>query len=343
MTDKISKIFYAWQDESKFNSLLKIINIISKNKNSTLLFVNPEEYELFLGCLRPPNSNESEFPREKFKRIEEELVKNNVKIEYILGSYSSPFPKDFSIKNFKVIHWPTFMIHYSDFFIDYNSVLPVKDIDKLFISLNHRSRPDRRYFVDQIYKNQLENHGYISWHNADIESEKSEKFKYFCGNTMTLDNFEFNGILLKEYFRSLINVISESSVYNLDISEKTWYAVIGKKPFITLAAKDYYKTLEKLGFRLYYELFDYEFDQYNSYKQRADSITEQLSQLKNIDLNQTYNTLLPKIEYNYNHYYNLLYDKSLIPKEYFKYKNRIYKNTRFGYYDTIYEIFETYD
>jgi hypothetical protein len=340
MTNKNNKIFYVWKDFKNVNSLFKILNVISKNKNSKLLFINPEEYELFLGCLRNCSSNETEFPKNKFKKIEQELIKNNVKIDYIIGSFSSSFPKNFYIENFRIIYWPTFMMHYSDFFIDYSSILDVTDINKLFISLNHRSRPNRRFFIDQIYKNKLSDYGYISWHNADIEDEKSEKFKYFHGKTMRLDHFKFNGILPREYFQSLINVISESSVYNLDISEKTWYAIIGKKPFITLAARDYYKTLRKLGFQLYYELFDYEFDKYNCYKQRAKSISEQLSQLKDIDLNKTYKTLLPKIEYNYNHFYNLLYDKSLIPDEYFTYKDQIYKNNNYGYYDTIYERFK---
>jgi hypothetical protein len=335
MTEKI-KIFYPSEDYQKFSNLDKLSNLISKNKNSTLVFINPEEHELRLADIK-----ETKYPIEKFKIIEDMLIKHNVQIEYFLGCYFHRYQTDFDVKNFKLIFWKTFMMQHSEFLLDRQSVLPIKNLKKLFISLNNRSRPDRRYLIDQIYKNNLNTHGYISWHNTDLEEKDKEQFKYFSGKKIVLDNFKGDWFLPKEYFKSLLNIISESSVYNIDISEKTWYAVLSKKPFISLAARHYYKTLTSMGFELYTEIFNYDFDDYSDFKDRANSIADQLNQLLKLDLNNTYRLLLPKINHNYDNFYKLINKKNLVPDEFFKYKKYIYKNTKYVYYDSIYERFST--
>ena len=69
-----------------------------------------------------------------------------------------------------------------------------------------------------------------------------------------------------------------------------------------LGAKNQYKVFEKLGFELYDEIFDYDFDSAETIKERYEGFCSQIDRYINvppIEFNEKLKILTEKIEYNF--------------------------------------------
>jgi len=75
------------------------------------------------------------------------------------------------------------------------------------------------------------------------------------------------------------------------------------KPFLVIGCHGWYKAFKELGFQLYDELFDYSFDDIESFKDRHSAIIAQIKTILNMDKTMLNNKLLDikdKISYNKN-------------------------------------------
>ena len=78
-------------------------------------------------------------------------------------------------------------------------------------------------------------------------------------------------------------------------------ACVHCKPFLVIGCAGWYKIFEKLGFKLYDELFDYSFDEIESFKDRHQAIMTQIKDILNMDrdmLNKKILDIQDKIYYN---------------------------------------------
>lgn len=105
-----------------------------------------------------------------------------------------------------------------------------------------------------------------------------------------------------EYIRSCIDLITEA--YFMDsalLTEKAFKPIAYRKPFIILGPRHSHQFLERIGFKLYDELFDYSFDD-KSYEERLNSIISQIKEILKIPTLELVNRckdLNEKIEHNY--------------------------------------------
>ena len=92
------------------------------------------------------------------------------------------------------------------------------------------------------------------------------------------------------YYKSaVIDVITETANrgHHVNfITEKTFKAIMHKMPFIISGDKGNNKELLRHGFKLYDMLFDYLFDEYDSYVDRNNAITKQLKRYCEMPLEQ---------------------------------------------------------
>ena len=84
---------------------------------------------------------------------------------------------------------------------------------------------------------------------------------------------------------------------------------------MTIASKNYYKELKKLGFLLYDEIFDYSFDTMNL-SDRIESIENQVNNILNYDLNKC-EELLSIVEDKMLYNVKILFDLFEHNKKYF--------------------------
>lgn len=131
--------------------------------------------------------------------------------------------------------------------------------------------------------------------------------------------YEFDGIdytIPLEYHLSAVEIVLESYVLEgIFYTEKTWKPILLGKPFITIGPKNYYKKLKKMGFLLYDELFDYDFDSEKSLKNRIDNITQQIIDLSKDD---TFYDKLDKVKDK------IIYNKNLYVNRIIPHKNYFY-------------------
>jgi len=114
----------------------------------------------------------------------------------------------------------------------------------------------------------------------------------------------FDDSMPQEVFTSCCDIVTESYYCNdaVFFSEKTLKEIIFRRPFIMLGAKNQYKVFEKLGFELYDEIFDYDFDSAETIKERYEGFCSQIDRYINvppIEFNEKLKVLTEKIEYNF--------------------------------------------
>ena len=110
-----------------------------------------------------------------------------------------------------------------------------------------------------------------------------------------------------EYIQSCMDLVTESYVdESIMLTEKTFKPISLRKPFLLISARHSHKFLKRLGYKLYYELFDYSFDG-KSFNQRFNSIIKQIKKILSMstqEFNAKVETIAEKIHYNQNHMIN---------------------------------------
>jgi hypothetical protein len=111
-----------------------------------------------------------------------------------------------------------------------------------------------------------------------------------------------------------MSVITETTTDLVFITEKTATALLYKQPFIVFGAKGFHEYLTSLGFKLYDEIFNYNFDQDPSLENRAQMVVNNIKKICNQDFYKMYNKIKPKLDYNYNRMIEITQDDSYFPK-----------------------------
>jgi hypothetical protein len=129
--------------------------------------------------------------------------------------------------------------------------------------------------------------------------------------TPFVDGFEddtnaFHDFLpVQEWLESEIDLVCEThQIRQWHFSEKTCKPLGFCKPFLVIGCAGWYKIFEKLGFKLYDELFDYSFDEIESFKDRHQAIMAQIIDILNMDrdmFNKKILDIQDKIHYNKRH------------------------------------------
>jgi len=108
---------------------------------------------------------------------------------------------------------------------------------------------------------------------------------------------------------SCVYIALESRVNCASITEKTWWAMIYKVPFLVLGCKNLHtKVLQEMGFELYDEVFDYSFDKAETITNRTNLLVKEIRRLSSKDLTKIQGILKPKLEFNYNHFMKIAND-----------------------------------
>ena len=232
----------------------------------------------------------------------------NVQIKVVLGSSNTE-------TIYETIYWPTFWINWTYENLRWVSV-PELDLKYPFISLNNRSHYHRCVFIDEMSKQNLIDKGIVTW-VKHLNENPDYPYTHFDNRQLLLsDGFDkkLDSFLFPEqYNQSLFHVITEATHKSIFITEKTMIPTFLKKPYIVLGAQGFNQFLTQLGFELYDEIFDYSFDNEPDIFKRTELFVNNVNRITDIDLNETYLRLLPKITRNYNRAMEIKKDKNLIP------------------------------
>lgn len=118
---------------------------------------------------------------------------------------------------------------------------------------------------------------------------------------------------------SFVHIVSESlaTSYQPFVTEKFLYSIVTRGLFVTYAQPGWHTHIEKyFGFKRYDKLFDYRFDTIQNPVHRLIELMSMLSKFSMLTPAEWHDLYLLEqdtIEYNYNHYFNEDYLKSVEP------------------------------
>jgi hypothetical protein len=285
------------------------LNMLKETVNSKIVFFSPEEH-----------STNAENNKNLCKKIEKILKNNNCTLEIWIGNYIKNDQRMSIIDQnlIQIINWPSYlmMLSYQRYKSNHTNYkyLP---IDKLYTCLNRRQNYHRSLLMREIFKNNLENDGYISF----LTHNNSSMFNHLFSKKIILDIDELQTWAAPGdyYHKSLINVITETTTDVPDISEKTWFSILHKRPFVILGYPGIHKKLKDMGFMLFNSIIDYSFDEITDVDLRITAIINNLKNLKNCNYQEEFTKLLPMLEHNYVTFLKHISNKNNIPDLFFNY------------------------
>jgi len=162
-------------------------------------------------------------------------------------------------------------------------------------AIEFENRSDETRFVDLTCRHNMS--------NDRFDQTKRVNFKTPFTNGFEDDTDAFHDFLpAQEWLESDIDLIIETyHVRAFGLSDKTCKALGHCKPFLVVGCAGWYKIFQQLGFKLYDELFDYSFDEIESFRYRHAAMMSQIKDILNMDrsvLDKKILDIQDKIYYN---------------------------------------------
>jgi len=189
-----------------------------------------------------------------------------------------------------------------------------KKIEKSFLLLNNKNKPERKYITSYILGNKdLQSRSVVSWwtpaektydkvydwNNLNLKGAQKLKNKIIPKNSDNLD------ALYKQCF---CRIVTETMFDNYaNISEKTFYNFIHCTPFVLVAPKHTLKLLHELGFQTFGDYWPEDYDHFEGEERlkRIQKTIDKIGRMSNNALNEMYNDMKPRLIYNFKHISNL--------------------------------------
>ena len=156
------------------------------------------------------------------------------------------------------------------------------------------NRINERYIVDLPCGYNMSNERFVQTKRIHFKTP----FEGLEGDSDAYHDF----LPVQEWLESSIELINETyQVKVFGLSDKTCKVLGFCKPFLVIGCSGWYKAFKELGFELYDELFDYSFDEIESFRDRHKAIMTQIKGILNIDrevLNKKILEIQGKIQYN---------------------------------------------
>lgn len=255
-------------------------------------------------------------------RVEKDFLntlKEFTNVHFLFGSYNSPW-YDENYNGVNLHFWNTFWFNWASMclknVINYSEV-SYNNFTTPFICLNNKSNLLRCSIVDNLAKHNYIEKGNVTW-NKFRDFKEGYKLKYYDDSFRGLDddflNKQDSFIIPKQWYTSLFHIVGESTNEVPFITEKTVIPILMKKPFIILGCQGFNQKLKDLGFDLFEDLINYNFDNEIDVVNRGSLLVENMHDIVNCsDLNLLYKKLLPKIEYNYHLALSIMRNIAYIP------------------------------
>ena len=201
----------------------------------------------------------------------------------------------------------------------------------VFSCYNRASKWFRAQMIDALACNNLIKDNVVTLVENDVRRPVTlEPYQWQCHDGSKLvDEPDFQlhipdcgydaHMLGPKYMQGFMDIVNESTVDpdNYFMTEKTVKSIACKKPFLALSSPNYHRYLvDRFGFVLYDELFDYDFDSRPAVEDRIQGIIKNVLNLK--VLLKVYghdyirNTVREKLEYNQQQFAKNLDDPDVV-------------------------------
>lgn len=190
----------------------------------------------------------------------------------------------------------------------------------LFCTLNMNPHPHRAMLIDRLAELDLIKHNVVTWLKPGREGYEFKHWTECLLDDPYLSYGDDGHVIqyhtkMPDYHNTLFDIVAESSPDVLFWTEKTVRPIANFKPFVVLGAQHANKKLLDLGFVLFEEIFDYEFDSMESYEDRLRSLTSQVKELSinrgPADFVNIRNLVSEKITHNFKRLVSIMHEPSI--------------------------------
>ena len=218
--------------------------------------------------------------------------------------------------------------------------------EKKFTCLNGYYRETRIIIVSELFRNGLENDGYIScignygedpsteW---ELDNVDKDLIKYYMDiiypkipivvdlekDIELIEPYIGLSYVHEMYTNSYFNIITETS-YNWDsssiidnnifLTEKTYRPIFGMQPFIVVSNPGFLKFLKSMGFKTFPEFFDESYDEIENPIERMNTIVNEIKKICSLsleELHDRYYNIFDKLEHNRNRLIEIVDDRKI--------------------------------
>jgi len=339
------------------------------SKNKTIYMLAAEEWDLADFHNPKLKADLSELNR-YIRSVERHCEINNVNLHIISGRYSNYRNKhtDDGITENTDSPWESFNTHFWSTYWLYHGILRYRHpqnndltgnyVNKPvptrpnFVCYINRPHPYRCYLVDQFARLGLLENNLVSFLMSTAEHGVQYQFEHWqesqlvipgeqsiADNYQNISHHQYRSCT-PEYHNTICDVVPESGVGSLFLTEKTVLPILRAKPFVVVGAPGFHSMLQELGFQLYTPLFDYGFDSVSDARQRIQMITQQLHRMQDWSTQQVadvYAECRPICEHNLRTLFSLVATGAGIPDIITQQEQLFRAQTRVGaeYYDLI--------
>jgi hypothetical protein len=273
---------------------------------------------VILDCLNEADHYDRAFNKQDIDRLLSVTCQHNVPVK-ILTSNPNKNPALNQFSNVSVICWATFWFERTyRVWLKHDEYNQTKGIDikddnvcknfeltHPYICLNNIVKEHRSIMMDMLAKHDLIKHGKLTWRGISHSQNHHYQFKYWKPEILILDqntDVLFNQETMPiEFNHAFMQVVTETEDTETFLTEKTATPILLNKPFLIATNCGFHTMLEKMGFQLYTELFDYSFDTDMDIFSRYEKIAENVKRyagLSPTELKQHYDSVLDKITHN---------------------------------------------
>jgi len=279
-------VIYYQVDYNCILTMQFVADALIKNSGKNVIFWAPDEVDTWQRVKQYKN------------KINDLCKTTNTTAEFWEGNLTGE--NSFVYDRIKVVNWKYLCIPYTLGKYKISEKNKKTDtFEHLFVSLNRSALPHKCFFIDTLCEYDLIKNNLVSWHKLTFIDFD---FKYFDNKPIILDDIS-SGVEIVNYppyyHQAFMDLVCESFHNQPDISEKTYKAIAAKKPFLSIGYKGLYKTLQDMGFVLYDEIFNYDFDEYEQFEDRVRSVIKQVKSLEGKDYKQLKQQIQNKLEHNY--------------------------------------------
>jgi hypothetical protein len=235
------------------------------------------------------------------------FLKENNSFFYTMVSCDEIEESKFS--NFLLLYFPTYLLKKSYFDSKNEAYNKIKNyeikFESLFLFLNSNPKPHRYIAIDYLSKHNLLSKGNYSWLKKYYYTDY--KLKYW---NETISIIDFQNIDKSDHIKTFWNPVTYGNPFlklvgetlfsndNFYLTEKTSMPILLGQPFLTISNIFFYKNLQKLGFKLYDEIFEYEFDNESDGEKRIEMIINNIKNIENKNYYELYDKIQNKVKFN---------------------------------------------
>ena len=282
-----------------------LIRQILLDEYDEVVYDNSREHEFF--WLDRKDELKNAFKNSKTKLI---LIKNGESTLLDLSFYEG---------NIKIVNSPFHLIR--DTIHEFENIgydlqnYKVNNFKTPILFLNGKPHWHRCMLMNNFHKTRWVKENTIYswiWTQKEFRDEDIVPFDSWIEKSILLDEFKDGSvdqtradIEQKPFFQ----LVSETTTNHFFLTEKTVKPLLLKQPFLVFGSVGFHKKLKDYGFKLYDEVFNYDFDFIEDADTRSKMILTEVNKLQNFDLQDLYKKLEPKLIHNLERCYELSYDK----------------------------------